>query len=199
MKAKSIKGKSPEEIQSALQQSIADNFKPTLAIVFLSIKQDRSAICKILNDAGISIYGATTNGEFIDEELGQGSVAIMLLDINRSHFFILFDEFAGKNYRDVSKALASKAIGSFINPAFLVSCSEISTDAEEVLHGFEDIIGAQVNVYGGLAGDDYTYEEQFVFTYGKETNKGIVAVVLDEDKIRIKGRATCGWNAQREQ
>jgi len=39
------------------------------------------------------------------------------------------------------------------------------------------------------------YTEQFVFTNGKETNEGIVAIVLDEDKILIKGRATCGWNA----
>jgi len=44
MKAKSIKGKSPEEIQSAIQQSMADGFKPTLAIVFLSIKQGRRSL-----------------------------------------------------------------------------------------------------------------------------------------------------------
>ena len=34
MKAKSIKGKSPEEIQIELKKSMADEFKPTLAIVF---------------------------------------------------------------------------------------------------------------------------------------------------------------------
>ena len=49
MKAKSIKGKSPEEIHSALEQSMSDGFKPTLAIVFISIKQDRKAVCEILN------------------------------------------------------------------------------------------------------------------------------------------------------
>ena len=37
MKAKSIKGASPEEIRSGLQQSMADGFTPTLAIVFASI------------------------------------------------------------------------------------------------------------------------------------------------------------------
>ena len=51
MKAKSIKGKSPGEIEAALQESMAEGFKPTLAIVFLSIKQDRNAICKILETA----------------------------------------------------------------------------------------------------------------------------------------------------
>jgi len=58
MKAKSIKGKSAEEIQSALQQSMSDDFKPTLAIVFVSVKQDRNSIQKIFSDADIAIFGA---------------------------------------------------------------------------------------------------------------------------------------------
>jgi len=64
MKAKSIKGRTRDEIQIALRQSMNDGFKPTLAIVFLSVSQDRKAVCKVLSDAGIKIFGATTNGEF---------------------------------------------------------------------------------------------------------------------------------------
>lgn len=86
MQAKSIKGKSTEEIQFALQQSMADDFKPTLAVVFLSKSQDRNAVCKILNDVGIQIFGATTNGEFIDENPEKFSVAILLLDMNPDFF-----------------------------------------------------------------------------------------------------------------
>ena len=47
MKVKSIKGKSPGEIRDALQQSTADGFKPTLAVVFLSVSQDRNAIINL--------------------------------------------------------------------------------------------------------------------------------------------------------
>ena len=43
MKAKSIKGKSTEEITSALAESMGDGFKSTLAINFMFIKQDRTA------------------------------------------------------------------------------------------------------------------------------------------------------------
>ena len=43
MKAKSIKGRTTEEIKTALNESMADGFKPTLAIVFLSIKQDHQS------------------------------------------------------------------------------------------------------------------------------------------------------------
>jgi len=39
MKATSIKGSSPEQIHSELQQSMTDGFKPTLAILLISKKQ----------------------------------------------------------------------------------------------------------------------------------------------------------------
>ena len=65
MTAKSIKGKSTEEIELALQQSMADDFQPTLAIVFVSVKQDREAISRLLKEKGIQVFGATTAGEFL--------------------------------------------------------------------------------------------------------------------------------------
>ena len=202
MKAKSIKGNSVEEIIIALQQGMSDarlpdgqGFKPTLAIVFLSIKQDRKAICAILDKSGIAIYGVTTHGEFIDEDLGKGSVAILLLDMDPSYFTILFAEYPEKNYREVAKAVAQNAHKLFSNPAFLIAGSHMETDAEQLLFGFEDIIGKQVNVFGGMAGDDYAFNEQFVFTNDNESNRGMVALVLNENKIKIKGKATCGWKA----
>lgn len=195
MIAKSIKGKSPEEIKIALEQSMADGFIPTLAVVFISVKQDIDAICAILDKEGIAIYGATTNGEFIDGELESGSIAILLLDMNKSHFTIFFDELADKDPREVSKAIAQKALNKFSNPAFLIAGSHMTTNAEELLFGFEDVVGKNVNLYGAMAGDDLTFTDQYVFTNDKKSNQGIVTVVLDADHIIIKGRATCGWKA----
>jgi hypothetical protein len=195
MKAKSIIEKSPGEIQSALQQCTADGFKPTLAIVFLSISQDREAISKILDDAGIKIFGAITNGEFIDENPEKLSVAILLLDINPDYFTILFSEYPEKNYREVARVTAEKIKQSFQHPAFLIAGSNLETDAERLLFGFEDAVGKQVTVFGGMAGDDYTFTDQCVFTNDHESKQGIVVLAFDEDKIKIKGRATCGWKA----
>ncbi|MEO6612513.1 MAG: FIST N-terminal domain-containing protein [Chitinophagaceae bacterium] len=195
MRAKSIKGNSTAEIQSALQENTADGFKPTLAIFFASIEIDRAAIVKLFDDAGIHVFGATTNGEFIDEQTGQGSAAIMLLDMNPDYFRIIFEEYPDKKYRERAASLAKTALQKFARPAFLVSCSNTETDAEQLLLGFEDVIGKQVNVYGGGAGDNYSFSEQFVFTNNRESTNGMVVLVLDEDKIKIKGRATCGWKA----
>ena len=195
MNSKSIKGKSLQDIQMAIKQSLSDGFKPTLAIVFLSIAQDRKAITQFLDTKNIAVFGATTNGEFISEDTENGSVAILLLDINKDYFKIYLEDYPEKNYREIAKGIAQKAKKEFKKPAFLISASHLETDAEQLLVGFEDIIGKHVNVFGGMAGDDYSFTNQFVFTNGKESNIGTVVLVLDEDKVKIKGVATCGWNA----
>jgi hypothetical protein len=195
MKAKSIKGNSTKEIIDALQQSLADGYQPTLAIVFLSIKQDYRAIGKLLNEAGVAVFGATTNGEFIDEVTEKGSVAILLLDINKDYFQIYFEEYPEKNYREITKGIAHKAKERFSTPAFFIAGSNMETDAEELLFGFVDVVGKDVNVYGGMAGDDFTFSDQLVFTNNRESSRGLVCIALDEEKIMIKGVATCGWRA----
>ena len=195
MRAKSIKGNTVQELKQALEESMRDGFVPSLAIVFISIKQDIDGICKILDDANIAIHGATTNGEFTEEGITSEAVAILLLDLDRKYFSIFFDEYPEKDYRTVTQRMANKAQEIFPNPAFLIMGSHMETDAEQLLFGFEDIIGRQVNVYGGMAGDDYQFNNQLVFTNRKSTNRGIVALALDEDKIKIRGRATCGWKA----
>jgi hypothetical protein len=195
MKAKSIKGKSAEEIKNSLQQSMADGFKPTLAIVFLSISQDRTAISNILDEKGIAIFGATTNGEFIDEDTETGSVVALLLDINPDYFRIYMEEYRDRNYREVARSVAQKAKEVFSPPAFLIAGSNIDTNAEELLRGFEDAAGKDVNAFGGMAGDDYSFIESFIFTNGAESNMGLVCLALNEEKVEIKGIATCGWKA----
>lgn len=195
MKAKSIKGKSPEEIQSALAESLKDGFEPTLAILFLSIKQDRNAVCEILDQENIAIFGATANGEFIDEEHEKSAIVIMLLDISKDYFRMFFEEYPEKNYMEITESIAKKTLEIFNRPTFLIAGSHMETDAEQLLFGFENVIGKQVNVFGGMAGDDFLIKEQFVFTNGKSSNRGIVVIALDENKIKIEGVATCGWKA----
>jgi hypothetical protein len=195
MKAKSIKGKSTEEIKSALADSMADGFQPTLAIVFLSVVQDRKTICSILDEKGIDIFGSTTNGEFIDEETESGAVAILLLDMKKEHFNIYSAEFQQNNYRDTSKSIASKARKEFRKVAFLLAVSNAATDGEEVLLGLQEIAGEDVNAFGGAAGDDLAFSKTWVFTNRWESDQGMVCLALDEDKVSVSGIATCGWKA----
>ena len=198
MKAKSIKGKSPEEIQSALQQSMADGFRPTLALVFISIKQDRKAICEMLHKEGIDIVGATSCGEFIDGYQDSGSAAILLLDLRRDAYTILFEKTGGRNLSEVAAQMARSGLEKFKKPAFILCSTGVSARGEIfsgdiLLRSMEAVVGPHINIYGGMAGDDGTFTGSYVFTDNRESDEGIAALVLDEEKISLHGMAISGW------
>jgi len=198
MKAKSIKGKSPEEIQAALQESMADGFKPTLAIVFLSIKQDRNAICEILDKKGIDVIGATSSGEFIGGHETKGEIVMMLFDINKNDYCILFEDIGERALDDASTNMAKQALQKFDKPAFILCSTMLSAEGkilygETLIRGIEKTVGPEVNIVGGMAGDDITFTGTYVFTNDQSTDYGMAALVLNEDKIGLYGMAVSGW------
>lgn len=195
MKAKSIKGKSIAELKAALAKTISAEFKPTLAIVFSSISQDLKGICDVVDAEGIAIFGCTTSGEFIDEETETGTWTMLLMDLNPDYFQIYLEEYPGKNYREVAAAVAQKAKVNFETPAILIGVSHLETDGEEILRGFQEVLGHEGKLFGGLAGDDYVLKETHVFTNGQISNCGMVCLALDESKVEVQGIATCGWKA----
>ena len=143
MQARSIKGNSTEEINTALQQTLANGFKPTQATVFISKKQDHAAIIKLLNNEGIAIFGATNNGEFIDGDTGMGAIAILLLDMNPSYFKILLEDYNKKETGSVTKAMMKAALQEFTNPAFILSHGitvlEGLTIGEPIIRSMEEV------------------------------------------------------------
>jgi hypothetical protein len=196
MRAKSIKGKSPEEIKRALQQSTADGFKPTLAIVFISIKQNLDAVCELLAHEGIQIFGATSSGEFISGEIEEGSIAIMLLDMHPSYFKLMFLEAGEHSEFEIAKQLGAEGKKTFANAAFIITSGwNKEMDGEEVIKGIEEGFGGGATIFGGMAGDDLTLTGPKAFTHGKNSITGLVGLIIDEDKIDITGVATCGWKA----
>lgn len=202
MKAKSIKGKSAEEIKTALAESMADGFQPTLAIVFLSVKQDREAISRLLEVNSIQIFGATTAGEFIDGEIEEGSIVMLLLDMNPAYFKLELLETSQETAVEEGTKLGITGKETYNKPAFIIANSGVAIDGEPfvegIIQGFgkpSSLAGGEVNIFGGKAGDDLALESTFVFTNGKSSNNALLALIIDEDKIDVRGIATCGWQA----
>ena len=195
MIAKSIQGDTLQAVKSELQNSISVTFKPTLAIVFASVSQDLEALIKVIDEADIEIFGCTTNGEFIDENTQTGSISILLLDIKKDDFKIYLEEYPNNNYKEVAYSIATKSKSNFKNPAFIIGTSHPATDGEEILRGFEEVIGTDVTAFGGAAGDDYAFSETFVFTNHIISNNAMVCLAINQENIIVKGIATCGWKA----
>jgi hypothetical protein len=193
MKAKSIKGRSVTDVAGQLGASLTDGFKPTIAVVFVSIKQDIAAICQLLNDHGIAIFGATTAGEFTDGEIGEESVAILLMDLKPDYFRLEFIETGTHTTRQIARQIGEKGAEVFRKPAFIVASGGISTDGEMIVQGIEDAVGAECPIFGGMAGDDFTMTGTFVFTNHTISNNGLIALIVDNERVNVQGLATSGW------
>jgi hypothetical protein len=203
MKAKSIRGNSHEEIRVALEQSIADTrlpdgqvYKPTLALVFISVKQDIPSIVSLLNEKNIQIFGVTSSGEIGDSDISHEAISILLMDMAPANFRILLDDYSGRDAVEVAKNMTGHALTIFSNPAFLLSNSiEKPQDVaigEKIVQALCHVAGDDVTIWGGGAGDDFMFKETFVFNNHIITNKGILMLVLDEDKVKVKGKAVSG-------
>lgn len=197
MKSKSIKGKSTEEIKAALEDSMADGFKPTLAIVFISIKQEIKSICDVLDKQDIAIFGATSSGEFIDEEISEGSIVILLMDMKKTDFSILMQSYEGREMEEVAKTMGMEALKHFENPSFLICNSMVLRkrfiDGRAIINGLESVVGNHLNIWGGNAGDDRLYDHTSVFTNQEVFETGVILLVLNAERILMKGLAAYGW------
>ena len=198
MKARSIKGQTPADIQTALQQTLADGFKPTLGFVFISIHNDRDTVTAILDRAGIQIFGATTGGEFIDGDIGSGGISILLLDINPEHFTILLEDYRDKDPIALARDMAATAKATYEHPSFILSASMNILEVAELQLGdplikaIESVTGPDTIIWGGRAGDDFAYQETEVFTNHVCTKRGIIMLVFDGDHILVRGEAASG-------
>lgn len=195
MIAKSISGTSVSAIAEALEQQMEDGFLPTLAFVFCSKSLDLTEMRQLFDEKDIQIFGATTNGEFTNEEPQNGTAAILLLDLNQEYFNIYFEAFPANDFRDIASTVARKAQSDFNKPAFLLGLSDPTTDGEQVLRGMEDVFGNEVTIFGGCAGDDYSFTNTFVFTNTELSSKAMVCLAIEEEKVAVHGIATCGWKA----
>jgi len=198
MKAKSISGSSTTAIKEAIAKSKTDGFIPTVAIVFISIKQDRNAVAEILNNEGIDILGATSCSEFINGHQSEGETVIMLLDMNRDNYTILFAPVGDDTIKNTAAELSTAALEKFTNPS-LITCSTGMNkkgeyfDGETFVRSLENNLGSDRIFFGGMAGDDWTFSGTYVFTNSQETDCGMVALVIDTDKFIVGGMAITGW------
>jgi len=194
MKAISIKGKSPEEIQSALQQSMADAFKPTLAFVFLSAPDELKNIMGLLDAEGIAIFGTTSSGGFTDKGYEAKNISILLLDIHPDYFKIVLSDYKNGSPEESARLAGEIGKSIFSDPAFLISVSYFKTPGESILKGFIDTIGKDLNIAGGYSGDLETFEGT-VFTNNQSSDFGLLTLILDQSKVEVKGEAVSGWKS----
>ena len=192
MQAKSINGKTTNEIKNALEKSLAAGYKPTLAFVFLTDIEEIDTVSTVLDAAGIAIFGASTSEKFTEEGIEPEGIVVLLMDMNPAHFRLVFKDYNSGSVYEAASLVGAEGKSCFDRPAFIISTADIRTPGEEVIKGLLSRAGMGVTVVGGMAGEHINFTGT-VFTNQSKTNSGIISLILDEDKIDVKGVAVSGW------
>lgn len=192
MKAKSIKGSSPEEIKNALQASMADGFRPTLAFVFLTEVNDIDDITAMLDAENITIFGASTSEKFSEKGIEPDGIVILMLNMNRAHFKLLLKDYNSASVFDCAAEVGAEGKNSFDHPGFIISSADIRIPGEEIIKGLVNKAGMDVTVIGGVAGEHINFTGT-IFTNQSKSNSGLLSLIIDEEKIEMKGAAVSGW------
>lgn len=171
-----------------------ETFCPTLAIVFAAPAHHPEAISAIFTQHEINVFGCSTAGEIHNNQLSEGGISVLLLEIDRKYFNIKLIE----NTDGITKAafdLAMHSKSAFEQPALLVLSAGLTNDGEEIVDGLKSIIKDEFPVFGGLAGDDLKMIDTVIFSNHKRSKNGLIGLTFDSEKIELQGLAESGWAA----
>ncbi|MEB2782336.1 FIST N-terminal domain-containing protein [Algoriphagus sp. C2-6-M1] len=199
MNAKSIKGKTPSEIQKVLEESISDanqadgqDFKPTLAIIMISNMEDAESLRSIFGKQGIAIFGVTAPQKFSEDGITEDDILVMLLDIKPDNFKIVLNDYEGSSAYEAGYKTGLAGKEAFPNPGFIISPLDFRVSNDELIRGLTDAAGRDIMIAGGGSGDPADFSG-VVFTNDASSKGGLLALILDQDKVAISGLAVSGW------
>ena len=199
MKAKSIKGKTPSEIQKALNERLSDarlpdgqGFKPTLAIIFLSNIEDAEPLRSIFRTQGIAIFGITAPQKFTEEGITEGDIVVMLMDIQLENFKLVLNDYQGSSAYEAGYNTGVAGKNAFTNPGFIITPVDFKISGDDLIRGLTDAAGQDILVAGGVSGNPVDFSG-IVFTNDASSTGGLLALIIDQDKVSISGLAVSGW------
>ncbi|MFZ9386792.1 MAG: FIST signal transduction protein [Chitinophagaceae bacterium] len=173
-------------------QCKADGLKFTLAFVFLTAVQDIDPVVAMLDEEGIGVFGAITSEKFTEEGIQPDGIVVLLVDIPTAYFKLVLENFQSASAFESAGKVGELGKNAFNHPAFIISSADIRVPGEEVIRGILHHAGPEATVIGGMAGEHIHFTGT-VFTNGAKTDSGILSLIIDEDKVAVKGSAVSGW------
>ena len=196
MNHKLINTTSIQSLFKLIDETINNNFKPTLAFIYLSVEYDLKSLVKRLKHYPFLVIGSTTVGEiYADEVHGvqvkDKSITCMLVDINVDSFALNIKNIKDDNYYKIGTKLGKWVRKQFDNVALLALTAGLRFDNESFINGIQKKV---TYLFGAAAGDDNTFKNTYVFSNNKLTKSGALIIAFDQDKIELVNTRGFGWS-----
>jgi len=196
MKHKIINTYSIKKLIELIDDSILNNFTPTLAFFYVSIEYDIEKLVQKLKKYQFIVVGSTTVGEiYADTQLGVNtkdkSITCMLTNMDESAFVIKLKEIKDDNFFELGKKIGKWMDKKISNPALLTITAGLHFNNESYIEGIQT---KNQHFFGAAAGDDRYFKGTYVFSQKKLIKEGVLALAIDRDKIDILTSRGFGWS-----
>ena len=196
MKHHLINVKSVDHLIDQIDDSIKNNFKPTLVFIFISVAYDIEYLIKKLKKYKFIVVGSTTVGEIYADnthgvQIEDKTITCMLTDLDKSAFKMKLKKMQGESFFEFGEEVSLWVKNSFNNAGLLTITSGLSFNNESYLNGIQKNIKS---FFGAVSGDDRMFKATFVFSNKKIISNGILALAIDQDKIDIIIARAFGWS-----
>jgi methyl-accepting chemotaxis protein len=154
-----------------------------LAIVYSSSVYDHrevvDAVREATNDA--PLIGASSAGEFTEEKVEKGSVAVGLLSSDDIKVFSAIADGVKQNPEAAIKEVAAKLpqyVEGYPYTTDIIMIDGLSGVGEEIALLTSYLFGKDLKIVGGMAGDDFKMEKTFVFSDDKVCTNAVSVCLL---------------------
>ena len=137
------------------------------------------------------IIGATTDGEIIDGKVSTNKTIISISKFEKVKFTIDYIEFEEDKTVEQSADILANKICTKDTKAIISFADGLNTNGEEFLNGLAHY-DKNISISGGLAGDNSTFTNTYVFTNDKIISSGAVAVSLN-GKLNVSTDYSFYW------
>jgi hypothetical protein len=179
--------------EAALAAVTKLSISPNMLWVFGAINYDQQKLLDGIVAAvpDVPLVGCTTDGEISNRGLTVNSVVVMALASDTINFQTAHVENLSKD---------SYAAGSKIGKAFQgvgsryiqVFSDGLSGNADQIIQGIKDQMGAAIKIAGGTAGDGGDFKRTFQYYGNRVLTDSIVAVAF-QGQFGLGTGTACGW------
>jgi len=170
----------------------------TLIIVFGSAKLDaiNTALSELIEFyLHATIIGASSAGEIVQDALYDESLVAAVIHFEKTKFDIVHEPiYDTSNARELGKKIVEQLNQTGLTAMFVLS-DGLKINGSQLTEGFSSVVGADVVVTGGLAGDADRFETTWTLVDGKAIDGYVSAVALYGDAIEVRHGSKGGWDS----
>lgn len=183
-----------DQLQPGILEYFDKGHKPTLALVFSSVAYPVEEIGKIFATYDIDVLGASSFAEIAGGNIREGSMVIMLTDIQKSMYRLNIFGRAGITSYEAGQEAAAWSKTIFENPGLIIVTAFQDGDGDQVVSGIRSVLGNSAALFGGMAGNDTNPAHlPTVYLSKSSVTHGIAVLAIDRNCIRLDGITSSGW------